>query len=492
MVQSPDWLHYQAEIHPQREALIFGQQRWTFAELDADVARLAGILADWGIGLQHRVAYRLRRSPEQVMLAHALTRLGAVLVPLNTRLKPGELEPIIQNADPTLIVEDGSDFAWPDTGHRRIILEELMEGSLAQPLFTATLNFEDLHALVYTSGTTGTPKGVEITVGNQWWSAMGFGLNAGLEPHDRWLHIMPLFHVGGLTILFRSVIHGSTVVLEEGFDQVRTYDTLIRERISLLSVVPTMVHRLLELDGDAPPHLRLALLGGAPAAPALIERAHQRGYRVVPTYGMTETCSQIVTLEESEWPKRAGSSGHPNLPVDVRIMKDNRPLPAGKVGEIWVRGPMVARGYWNNPQATRTTFHDGWLRTGDIGYLDPDGFLYVIDRLRDMIIRGGENIYPSEVEQHLVGHPGVSDVAVFGVQDEEWGQRVAVAVVVSDPALTPKDLRNFLSNRLASYKIPSIYYRVDAIPRNASGKILRATLRDQTSAMTKWTENHDL
>lgn len=491
MATSPDWLHYQAEVHPEREALVNGGRRWTFRALDHEVARLAGVLVQRGIRPGDRVAYRLPGEAGQVMLVHASTRIGAVLVPLNTRLTPAELAPIVANAQPTAIIHDDAAFGWPPFDGPLWSLADLMADHTPAPVRSATLDFGALHALVYTSGTTGVPKGVELTVGNQWWSAVGFGLNAGLQDTDRWLHVMPLFHVGGLTILFRSVIQGSTVVLEPRFDAVQTYDLLDRERITLLSVVPTMVHRLLELPGDAPPHLRLALLGGAPAARSLIDQAHHRGYPVVPTYGMTETCSQIVTLERSQWTARVGSSGHPNLPTVLRIMGENGPQEPGQPGEIWVHGPTVARGYWKNPEATIRTFHDGWLKTGDIGFLDADGYLTVSDRVKDIIIRGGENIYPSEVESVLVSHPAVADVAVFDLPDPEWGQRVAAAVVTRDPHLMLTDLRNFLSKRLASYKMPSIYYRVDAVPRNASGKVLRVRLRESAPQLMKWTETDD-
>ncbi len=488
MVSSSDWLHHQAQVKGEYPALVTPEGRWTFRELDADVAHLAGILSRFGIKRQDRVAYRLPANADQVRLVHALTRIGAVLVPLNTRLSPRELTPIIDNADPALILGASDDhFAWIHPMRRVASMDSLRQGPVGEPVADQALNFEDLHALVYTSGTTGPPKGVELSLGAQWWSAVGFALNAGLFPDDVWLHMMPLFHVGGLTILFRSVIHGSAVVLEPRFDAARARHLMDTESVTLMSVVPTMVHRLLELPDEAPPTLRLALLGGAPAAPVLIQAAHERGYPVVPTYGMTETCSQIVTLSRDEVAHRTSTSGHPNLPTRVRIVHDDREAEPGQTGEIWVQGPTLARGYWRNPDATQAAFEDGWLRTGDVGFLSQDGYLTVTGRLKDLIIRGGENISPSDVEAELLRVPGVQDCAVFGVESAEWGQEVAAAVVAED-VLDQESLRNLLSKRLASYKIPSIYYRVAQIPRNASGKVLRTELQQQARTLTKWVE----
>ncbi len=489
MVSSSDWLHHQAQVNGDHTALVTPEGRWTFRELDADVARLAGILSRFGVKRHERVAYRLPGNADHVRLVHAITRLGAVLVPLNTRLSPRELGPILENADPALILADTDDrFAWPERAHARVLsMTSLRQFSTGDPIADRLLNFDDLHALVYTSGTTGIPKGVELTLGAQWWSAVGFALNAGLLPQDVWLHMMPLFHVGGLTILFRSVIHGSAIVLEPRFDAARARRLMDEEAVTLMSVVPTMVHRLLELPDPAPPTLRLALLGGAPAAPVLIQAAHRRGYPVVPTYGMTETCSQIVTLNRDEVALRTSTSGHPNLPTRIRIVHDGRDAEPGCPGEIWVQGPTVARGYWRNPEATQAAFRDGWLRTGDVGSMDRDGYLTVTDRLKDLIIRGGENISPTEVEAEILRVPGIQDCAVFGVESAEWGQEVGSALVAED-GFNPENLPGLLSKRLASYKIPSIYYRVGEIPRNASGKILRTELQRQARTLTKWVE----
>lgn len=487
MTSSPEWLRHQAEVHPDRLALVTPTGRWTFRELDAGVARLAGILADLGIDAGDRIAYHLRAEAEQVLLVHALTRLGAVLVPLNTRLKDEELAPIIHNADPSWLISEHGNLPAMG-GARQRALAEILKRTPSDLRPGGVLNFSDLHALVYTSGTTGRSKGVELTVGNQWWSAVGFALNGGLSDEDRWLHVMPLFHVGGLTILFRSVIHGSAVVLEPRFEAARAYDMMRQEEVTLVSVVPTMVHRLLELGRPAPASLRLMLLGGAPASPELVERARDNGYPVVPTFGMTETCSQVVTLDVDAGDDHGAASGHPNLPTEIRITKDGHAVPANDLGEIWVKSPSVARGYWRNLEATQETFVNGWLRTGDIGKLDQRGYLVVTDRLKDLIIRGGENISPREVEDQLGRMPGIDDAAVFGLPDPEWGQRVAAAIV-SRQNLSPDDLTKFLSNRLASYKIPSVYFRLTEIPRNASGKILRTKLVREAETMPRWVGN---
>lgn len=488
MHTSPDWLHYQAQINPDQLALVFLDERWTFRDLDADVARLAGVLATMGLPSGSRVAYRLPPGPDQVLLVHALTRMHLVLVPLNTRLTQDELTPIIENAAPALIIDDMPTAEWYSS-IPHLAIKSLLDHVSPEPVWDTILDFDEVHALVYTSGTTGVPKGVELTIGNQWWSAVSFALNAGMTPHDCWLHVMPLFHVGGLTILFRSLIHGSTVVLSPRFDPTTVAHLIDDWHITLISWVPTMLHRMLELDYAPPQHLRLILLGGAPASSDLLHRARERGYRVVPTYGMTETSSQIVTLQNDLADKKTGASGHPNLPTMIRIGRSDRVEPAFTRGEILVKGPTVAKGYYRNPEATQKTFVEDWLHTGDVGYLDDEGYLHVVDRLKDLIISGGENVYPTEVESHLLAFPGILDAAVFGRPDPDWGERVAAALVFDPGHPIQRDaVEKFLSKRLASYKMPSIYFALPEIPRNASGKTLRGRLIEHTATASEWIE----
>jgi O-succinylbenzoic acid--CoA ligase len=483
---SPDWLQHQAEVRPDKLALCTPEGHWSFSELDKAVGRLAGILTDDGIGPGDRVAYHLAADHRQVMLVHALTRIGAVLVPLNTRLSPHELNVIVEDADPRLVVHEGQRGDW-SIPCDDVTWDALDQHTPSRWLHDVAWDLDALHAIVYTSGTTGRPKGVELSLRNQWWSAIGFALNAGVLPDDRWLNVMPLFHVGGLTILFRSVVHGSTVYLLPRFEAQKAHALMTRESITLLSVVPTMMVRLMALPDTAPPSLRLVLLGGAPATRELVVQARERGYRAVRTYGLTETASQVVT-QELNHPAEDLASGHPNLPTQIRIVDQGQLCARGTVGEIWIHGPTVARGYWRNPEATDAAFQEGWLRTGDIGWLDDRNFLTVTGRLKDLIVRGGENISPSEVEEHLVAVPWIRDAAVFGVSDPHWGQEVACAIVPTAERASLESLSRFLSNHLASYKIPSIYFLVDEIPRNAAGKVLRHKLEELASILPRWVD----
>ncbi len=507
----PDWLAHRAATTPDRIALVAGGQSWTFALLDAEATRAARGLAGHGVGAGDRVATLLSNGERAVVVAHAVLRLGATLVPLNTRLTSAELAMMLGDARPRLLVVEartaalgksarqecsGVAMASVDAaalGGRDMATVGPLSGAHTAPVAVAsvTLRLEhqaaDVLAIIYTSGTTGQPKGAMLTVGNFWWSALGPALNLGTHADDRWLACLPLFHVGGLSIVFRAAIYGITAVVHDGFDADAVNRAIDEDHVTIVSVVAVMLQRMLDARGDRPypPTLRCVLLGGGPAPRALLERCASMGIPVVQTYGLTETASQVATLAPEDALSRLGSAGRPLYPNEIRIAAGEGTAAAaapGDAGEILVRGPVVMAGYAGAPNDAQP---DGWLRTGDIGYLDAEGYLYVLDRRADLIITGGENVYPAEVEAALLAHPQVAEAGVFGVADETWGQRVvaivrpASGVMNADPVPGLIDsLVTHCRTRLAGYKVPSeIRVVSEPLPRTASGKLQRAALR---------------
>jgi O-succinylbenzoic acid--CoA ligase len=296
--------------------------------------------------------------------------------------------------------------------------------------------------------------------------------------------VLPLFHVGGLAIVMRSVIYGVPAIVHARFDPTAANQTIDTQDVTLVSLVATMLERMLTARSDRPfpPGLRAVLLGGGPAPRPLLERCARAGVPVVQTYGMTETASQAATLAPADALRKLGSAGRPLLPLELRIEHEGAALPPGAIGEIVIRGPSVTPGYSDRPAATAAALRDGWLHTGDLGYLDAEGYLYVVDRRDDLIISGGENIYPAEVEAVLLAHPAVAEAGVFGVPDARWGQSVAAAVVPRPGmAAESASLIAFCAERLARYKVPYRILSVAELPRNAAGKLLRRALRDMWS-----------
>lgn len=493
----PDWLTRCAENRPGHLAVQCGQAQWSFAELDRQATRQARQLAALGIQEGQRVALLAANGLLYTAFVHALTRLGAILVPMNLRLTLEELCWQVRDVHASLLVCDENyailaaeiALAVPrlplatlanESKRGETILSELQEKEI--PLRTL-IDLRQPQAILYTSGTTGQPKGALITYGMQWWNAVGSALNLGHHLDDRWLACLPLYHIGGLSILMRSVIYGISVVVHKKFDPITVNDSILKEKITIISVVAVMLqHMLVDLDTNRggvryPATLRCVLLGGGPAPYPLLEACVLRGIPVVQTYGLTESSSQAVTLSPADAVRKLGSAGRPLPPVQLRIMHDKRQASAGEPGEIFLRGPTITPGYVDRPEATAQAFQDGWFATGDIGYLDNDGYLFVLDRRADLIITGGENVYPAEIESVLQSHPAVKEAGVCGKPDPQWGQ-VPVAFVVLNAGSTAsaQELLDYIAHKLARYKQPRAIYLVERLPYTSSGKLLRREL----------------
>jgi O-succinylbenzoic acid--CoA ligase len=431
-----DWL----TRHGERPALITASGTTTYAELAGGAARTARRLAALGVGESDRVATTLPPGVAFAELLHALPLLAASLVPLNTRLTQAERR-------------------WQlEDSRARLCVVEPLAGDEADVEFRTEVDPDSEHSVIYTSGTTGRPTAVSLTHRNHTASAIASAWNLGVHPDDRWLGVLPLFHVGGLAVLLRSALYGTAAVLHESFDVERAKTAFENGEVTLASLVPTMLRRLVDAGLESAPALRAVLLGGGPVPRDLLEWSAAYDFPALQTYGMTQTSSQIATLAAAEAVTRTGSAGRPLLGVELSISRE---------GEILVRGPMVSPGALD--PAT------GWLHTGDRGRLDDDGYLWVEGRLRDVIVTGGENVACAEVERVLEEHPAVIEAAVVGLPDAEWGEAVTAFVVLDGG--DADDLIAHCRERLAGYKVPRAIHPIDALPRNAAGKLLRRELR---------------
>jgi o-succinylbenzoate---CoA ligase len=440
-VKLDNWLAQRAHSCPERNALVTEASSVTYAELEAEATWVARRLAAYGVRRGATAALTMHPRREEVVLLHALMKLGAVAMPLGPRLTEAERAAVLAAERPAVDLNDAADLTQTEAD-----LPLLGEHDM-----------DDLQCRILTSGTSGEPRPVGLTYGNFLFSAMGSAFNIGVDPSDRWLCCLPLSHVAGLSIVIRSVIYGTTAVLLDGFDTELVANTLVSGDISLLSLVPTQLIRLLEADADlsAP---RAILIGGGPVPPEALREAIGRGATVVQTYGMTETCSQVTTLAPEDAERRLGSAGRPLLTSHIRI----------EGGEILVQGPTVAPGCYEA---------DGWLHTGDRGRIDDEGFLYVTGRSSEMIVTGGENVMPAEVEAVLISHPSVADAAVLGRPDPEWQEAVCALVVLKEGGrASDEELRAHCSASLADYKVPKRIDFVSGLPRTASGKLLRDRL----------------
>jgi O-succinylbenzoic acid--CoA ligase len=484
------WLERCAARRPNAEAYDFGGTSIRYGELLTRASTLRDRLRSCGLRRGDVVAALLENEPGYVHLLHAVDALGAVLLPLNWRLTAAELAHQLTDSGARILLYGNGDLA---TLGREAMGEALsvagcslaeLESIASKPEIVRPSGAEALAAdtllLLYTSGTTGAPKGAMLGRAALAASARASESMLGAASSDRWLLCMPLFHVGGLSILIRSCLAGSTAVVHPRFDPAAVDRALDHDRITLVSLVPAMLERLLEVRGDrpAPPSLRLALLGGGPASISLLERASALGFRVAPTYGLTEAASQVATRLPDGATPPLDTRLTPLPGTAVRIIDEaGRVLGAGAAGEICVAGPSLMSGYIHRPEATARALRDGWLHTGDVGTLDEAGRLRVLDRRDDLVVSGGENVYPAEIEGVLCQHPAIREAAVVGRVDERYGARPMAYVVTHDGRVDVTALIAFCRKHLAGYKVPVAFELRDSLPRNAAGKLLRRRLR---------------
>ncbi|NDJ61571.1 MAG: o-succinylbenzoate--CoA ligase [Chloroflexi bacterium] len=485
--RSVDWLAAASQARPDGLALIAAGEQLTYAQLNARTAGIVEQLIERGVERGDHIGVLMSNSVPYLLLIHALMRLGVVLVPLNTRLTPDDLRWQIEHAGCRAVIV-GEAFEEPLLSSglptERVLpartLDWTTHAAADSPYLSGEVDRGAVQAIVFTSGTSGRPKGAQITVDNLFWNAVASAWRLGTLPEDRWLLTLPLYHVGGLAIVTRCCLATTTIVLSERFDPAAMWDLLEAERITQVSLVPTMLLRLLDARPDTPfpPTLRLILLGGAAATPELIARCERLNVPVATTYGLTEATSQVATMLPADVYRKPGSVGKPLMFASVRVVgEDGASLPPGEYGEIVVSGPTIMRGYLAQPDDLR--LRDGEFHTGDIGYLDADGDLWLVQRRSDLIVSGGENVYPAEVEAVLRAHPAVADVCVVGVPNAEWGQQVAAAVVTApDQDLTADELDAFARERLAGYKRPRRIHFFEALPQTASGKIHRRAIAE--------------
>jgi len=497
------------ERYPSHTALIFGERRWTYAEWYARVRRFAQALSDMGVRPGDRVAFYVSTSENSVTTYFACQILGAVAVPLNYRLSPGEAAYIISDSgarvlvygrhltENTLKIEEqvrsvhdfiscSYDLAAVPSHHSQF--EQLAEDTEDHDILRPAPAGSDVSALVYTSGTTGRPKGVIHTHANDIAIAMNCVMEYGLNHRDNALHIAPLYHVGGMQAYFlpHMMVGGTNVVLGR-YNALETLQTIDSEKITTLFAVPTQIQEMLlhpEFSRVDTSSLRLITTGGAAINSATMQKVIEEFCpKIFNGYGMTEASLALILHPEDALSK-LGSCGKPTLISECRVI-DRKPdatprdlLAPGEIGQLIVRGPQAMSGYWNNPLETSKKLRAGWVYSGDLFSQDEEGFYYFHGRGDDMIVSGGENIYPREVEELLYTHPGIQEAAVLGLPDEKWGQVVAAYVVVTDAGLMAEDLDTFCkqSEELAPYKRPKRYVFMDELPTNPSGKVLKREL----------------
>ncbi len=493
------WISRRADWSPAKTAVRFEGREIGYAELDAEVRRLAAMLdGELGVRSGDRVAHLGLNGPDLLALLFACARLGAVLVPLNWRLAPPEHLYILQNCTPKALLVEPEFIAATNgirdrLGGTRLVAYgpprddwrgyDALLAAAGDDAGQPRAGPDSAVMLVYTSGTTGRPKGAVLTQNALFYNAINAISAQDITSADHVLTVLPMFHVGGMNIQTTPVLHaGGTVTIHRRFDPGATLAAIDDDRPTLFLSVPAVIQALIGHPAWAATDLtslRLVGTGSSTVPEALIRAWLDRDVPVTQVYGLTESGPVAICLPEADAAARIGSCGKPAMHCDARIADDaGNDVPAGATGEILLRGPNLLSHYWNDPAATEAAFSDGWFHTGDVGHRDADGYYYVDDRKKDVVISGGENIYPAELENVLADCAGIAEFAVVGRADATWGEVAVACVVPRDGAdLTPDDVRALFHDRLARYKHPRDVVFMTELPRNVMGKVLKYELR---------------
>jgi len=490
-------LSRRALLTPDREGLICEDVRRTFKELNLRANQLAHAMRSLGVGHGDRVGFLALNEPEYYDMFFGLGKIGAILVPINYRLAGPEMQFQLSDSEAKVFVFGQDYIDLVDSFRRDIPADTLValsdhppdwarsyenliaQSSIDEPAITG--GGDDTLTILYTSGTTGRPKGAELTHSNYFWSSVN--LSATISGAGSvFLVALPLFHIGGLGGVPLCVHRGHRAVLLRSFDPQRFLELLQAEKVTAFGSVPALL-MFLKMVPDFEKYdwssVKVILVYAAPVPVPLIKEYAASGIEVRQLYGMTE-CSVGTVLDAENAFEKVGSCGRPFFHTEVRVVDgQGQDVPPEELGEVMMKGPNVMKGYWNRPEATAETIEkDGWLHSGDMAKMDRDGFLYIMDRKKDMIISGGENIYPAEIEDALLDHPKIADVGVIGYAHEKWGEAVkAVVVIQPNQQLTEKELIDWCQGRIGRYKIPKAVVFTDAIPRTPTGKILKRELR---------------
>ncbi|HXI05652.1 MAG: AMP-binding protein [Bradyrhizobium sp.] len=491
MINLSSFIAFHAKRTPHRTALKYRGEDISYTTFDARIGKVAGWLAARGIGRGDVVAVLMKNSAAFLELVFAASHVGAVFLPINYRLSADEVGYIVGNSGARLMVADEELASIAAGGVPVVLLDETAQAGIvnvagdAAPVTAQPVQPGDLMRLMYTSGTTDRPKGVMLSYENMYWKSADQTVALGLNADTRLLVVGPLYHVGALDLPGISVLwHGGMLSVQRNFEPEAALAAIDREKLNAAWFAPVMTTAIL----TCPTRERYDVsslrwtIGGGEKTPEVRIRAFSgffKNARYIDAYGLTESVGGDTFMEPGREIEKIGSTGRAIAHVEIEIRDDagNR-LPPGENGEICLRGPKVTKGYWKDPQKTASTFFGDWFRTGDVGYLDEDGFLYLTDRKKDMIISGGENIASSEVERVIYEMPEVREVAVIGLADARWGEKpVAIVVLAEGADLAMPALTDHCRARLAGFKVPKQLIIRDSLPRNPSGKVLKRVLR---------------